>query len=87
MNCLEFHRMLRTEPDGRDPEFVGHQAQCESCAREATRAMRFEQRLREAIEVPVPESLTSRVLLRHEFTAGGEGRHTQIGRASCRERV
>jgi hypothetical protein len=64
MNCLEFRRLLLTEPDTRDPEFLEHRRQCPSCARLATEQRTFERRLAQALAVPVPDDLVPRLILR-----------------------
>jgi hypothetical protein len=68
MNCLEFRRLVDTDPDSKDEDFVRHKAQCESCARLASRAARFSSALTAAARVEAPENLTSRVLLRQSFS-------------------
>ncbi len=67
MNCLEARRRLATEPGVRDEALGDHLAACEACTAEAARSARLERVLREAVAVPVPEGLASRVLLRQEF--------------------
>lgn len=67
MNCLEFRRLLETDPDLRDEEFVPHKAECEKCAAFASRVARFSSALNDAARLDVPETLASRVLLRQSF--------------------
>lgn len=68
MNCLEFRRLIDTEPDTTDEDLIRHEAQCQSCARFATRATRFSNVLNAAARIDAPENLTSRVLLRQSFS-------------------
>ncbi|HSS63971.1 MAG TPA: DUF3379 family protein [Gammaproteobacteria bacterium] len=67
MNCLEFRRLVDTDPDSKDEDFIRHKAECESCAGFASRAERFSNALGAAARVEVPENLASRVLLRQSF--------------------
>ncbi len=68
MNCLEFRRLVDTDPDTKAEEFIRHKAQCESCAAFASRAARFCSTLSAAARIEVPENLASRVLLRQSFS-------------------
>lgn len=62
MNCLEFRQNLLIEPRSQDQAFIEHAAACPECAREARRALRFEERLRSALDVPKPIGMESRIL-------------------------
>lgn len=68
MNCLEFRRLLDTDPDSKDDELVRHKAECESCAAFAARAARFSNTLSAAARIDAPENLESRILLRQSFS-------------------
>lgn len=78
MNCLEFRRMLQTEPSSQDPAFLLHKRECPACAPAVQRAARFERALRESLRVEVPEELESRILLRHEFEAAQRRRRPRL---------
>ena len=67
MNCLEFRRRLTTDPGIRDAAIHAHARDCPDCSRWAAQSTRFENLLRQAMEVEVPENLASRILLRHAF--------------------
>jgi len=67
MNCIEFRRMLLTEPGGTDAAFAEHRRSCPECAEAVERSAHFERILREAVNVPVPEHLASRILLKQSF--------------------
>ena len=69
MNCMEFRRMLMTDPAVSDPAFAEHRRDCPDCADAVERSAHFERRLREAVNVDVPENLASRILLKHSFEA------------------
>jgi hypothetical protein len=65
MNCLEFRRLLGSDPYSQDPEMLAHRETCSACAAVWQRAQRFEQELAAALVVPVPEGLADRILLAH----------------------
>lgn len=71
MNCLEFRRLVDTDPDFKDEYFVRHKAECESCAAFASRAARFSNVLHQATRIDVPENLGSRILLKQSFAKTG----------------
>lgn len=72
MNCMDFRRMLLTDPCSTDAEFIAHRASCPECADAVARSAHFERRLREAVNVEVPENLASRILLRQSFESHRE---------------
>lgn len=78
MNCLEFRRLLQTEPESQDPAFLLHKRECAACAPAVRRASRLERSLRESLRVEIPEGLESRILLRHAFEAGGRRRRPSL---------
>jgi hypothetical protein len=63
MNCLEFRRLLGSEPASTLSAFVAHRAECPSCAAAQQRADEFELRIRRAASIPVPVNLADRILL------------------------
>lgn len=67
MNCMEFRRLVDTDPDSKDEDFVRHKAECESCAAFAARAGRFVRVLNQAAHFDPPENLASRILLKQSF--------------------
>lgn len=81
MNCLEFRRMLLTDPFSEDPEFVAHRQGCDECARVLERSARFERNLRQAMRVEVPEDLASRILLKQSFAEPKVPRWWRRGRS------
>lgn len=64
MNCLEFRRQCLAEPDTRERAYLQHKTECTTCAGLAERVARLDQGLEEAMRLPVPEGLESRILLR-----------------------
>lgn len=69
MSCMEFRRRLLTDPSTGDADFIEHRLACRDCADAAEGSAQFEQRLREAANIGVPENLTSRILLKQAFAA------------------
>jgi hypothetical protein len=69
MNCIEFRRILLTEPGTADAAFAEHRRNCPDCAEAVERSAHFERRLREAVNIEVPENLASSILLKQSFQA------------------
>lgn len=67
MNCLEFRRTHTTGPSSPTREHLEHARECESCRAYLLRSGEFEQRLEGAMQVEVPQNLTSRILLKQSF--------------------
>jgi len=71
MNCSEYRRLIETEPARSTKSLsqpgVQHVAECSECAEFTRRIRRLDQRIMEAVRVPVPENLEARILLRQSF--------------------
>lgn len=67
MNCMEFRRIVDTDPGSKDEDFIRHKAECESCAAFSARAARFSVELDRAVRFDAPENLASRILLKQSF--------------------
>lgn len=63
MNCLEFRREKLADPRRLSPQATQHVAGCPHCQAFARRVDEGDERLVEALQVPVPEGLAERVLL------------------------
>jgi hypothetical protein len=63
MDCLEFRRLLFSDPRVTDAAAREHLESCPRCQDACARAQTFEARLAQALAVPVPEGLADRVLL------------------------
>jgi hypothetical protein len=63
MDCLEFRRILAATPRAQDPTMGAHRNACPACQSAWEQAQRFEDELLGALQVPVPEGLTERILL------------------------
>jgi hypothetical protein len=64
MNCLEFRRAALANPHHPGHDALAHEAECASCARFYRELRQQEESLYEAMNIPVPEGLADRVLLR-----------------------
>ncbi|MGF1526789.1 MAG: DUF3379 family protein [Candidatus Competibacterales bacterium] len=67
MNCLDFRRRLLINPGDQHTDFLRHRRRCPDCAREVKRVEHLEQRLRAALQLEVPEGLSSRLILNQPF--------------------
>lgn len=74
MNCIGFRRALNALPGTQEPEVVAHRLACGDCDAFARRQAAFERTLGEAVKVPVPEGLASRILVAHTMRLDGERR-------------
>jgi len=63
MDCLEFRRLLGSDPRVADPAARAHLESCPRCQDAYARAQAFEARLAQALTVAVPEGFADRVLL------------------------
>lgn len=64
MNCLEFRRISLSEPGNRTEDYVAHRAECEDCARYADGVNALDRKIGDALRVPVPQDLATRIKLR-----------------------
>jgi hypothetical protein len=65
MNCLEFRKVMLTEPRNQSEALRTHAQECPGCAQFEQASLRFERLLGEALELPVPPNLEERILLQH----------------------
>ncbi len=64
MNCLEFRRVCLSDPYTGSEDFTAHRSACRECARFAESVDVFDKKLRDAINIPIPGDLATRVKLR-----------------------
>lgn len=64
MNCLEFRRLCLTEPRTDASAFVAHRRDCEECRRFSAGIDGVDAKVLDALQVPVPENLNTRIKLR-----------------------
>lgn len=62
MDCLEFRRLLGSDPQVADAQARAHLAVCSGCATRAAEAQAFEALLSTALAVPAPAGLADRIL-------------------------
>lgn len=67
MTCIEFRRLVGADPECRDDAVLAHAGECAGCAGFREEMRGFDRQLREALRVPVPEDLESRVRLGAAF--------------------
>jgi hypothetical protein len=67
MNCFEFRKLLLVDPRMLTAEQERHRAECAACAGLAREIGEFEARVHAALQLPVPEALAERVLLRRKM--------------------
>ena len=72
MTCIDFRRLLLTDPGLADAEFAEHRRSCAECADAVERSAHCEWRLCQAVNVEVPENLASRILLKQSFEIQAE---------------
>ena len=65
MNCLEVRQLILADPARLPQEARLHLQQCQRCYGFAEEMNQLNQDLTQAFRVPVPEELSSRILLRH----------------------
>lgn len=66
MNCLEFRRQKLADPRRLSPEALAHIGECPACRGFAIEVNEGEERLSAALDVPVPEGLAERIILRRK---------------------
>ena len=76
-NCRDLRNLLSGEPQRLSGDVRQHLSQCEACRAYAARIGRAEERLHEALSIPVPEQLAERILLRSELFTARDGRRAR----------
>ena len=66
MNCLEFRRRKLADPRRLSHEALAHMGECTACRGFAIEANETEEHLAAALDVPVPEGLAERIILRRK---------------------
>lgn len=74
MTCISFRRALSVQPGTEDPEILAHRRACGECEAFARRQAAFERALGDAVRIPVPEGLASRILVAHGVGLEGSRR-------------
>lgn len=61
--CFETRRELTADPNGRSSEMMQHLSDCEKCSEYFQKLKKFDDKLKSALNVEVPEGLKSRIIL------------------------
>jgi len=69
MNCLEFRRLKLAEPRGLPHDALAHMSECATCRGFAAEISGNEERLAAVLDVPAPEGLAERIILRRKTGA------------------
>lgn len=69
MNCLEFRREKLADPRRLSPEALAHMNECAACRGFAVEVNENDSLIAAAFEVPVPEGLAERIILRRKTGA------------------
>lgn len=67
MNCLSARRIITTDLTDKSPAFVKHLGACPQCKSFYERQLKFNNTLKKAVEVDVPEGLAARILVEHKL--------------------
>ncbi len=70
MNCLDFRREKLADPRRLSREALAHLGACPACRGFAIEVNENEERLAAALDVPVPEGLAERIILRRRIGVG-----------------
>lgn len=62
MNCLELRRAVLADPRRLDPDVLAHAESCATCRAYVSESLGAEERLAQAMRIPVPEGLGERAL-------------------------
>lgn len=68
--CLETRRALTAEPNNRDSELLQHLSSCKSCAQYSQKLRTFDDKLKMACNMDIPEGLESRIILAQRMASG-----------------
>ena len=79
MNCMDTRRRMLADPNDRDPDYRAHLNACPGCRREQQRLRALDQRLAEALRVPVPEGLEARLRVARGVQRKRERRQRWLG--------
>lgn len=61
MNCLDVRRLCLVEPHSRDPRLYLHLYHCPACRKYRKQVLQGEQKVQDAMHVPVPEGLGKKI--------------------------
>ena len=70
--CLTTRQTLTSEPNTRNSEVLQHMAACEDCSAFSIKLKQFDDKLKSAVHLDVPEGLESRILLAQRMSGEAE---------------
>ena len=70
--CLETRRELTTDPSCRNSEVLQHLSSCEECSQFLQKLKPFDDKLKSALNIEVPEGLESRIILAQRMMQTGD---------------
>ena len=70
--CLTTRQALTSEPNTRNSEVLQHMAACEACSTFSQKLKQFDDKLKSAVQVDVPEGLESRIILAQRMSGNDE---------------
>lgn len=68
MTCLQLRRQLLTDPKAITSEIRGHIGDCATCRSFVEDLIQFESKLEKAANIPVPDDLAPRIMVRQSFS-------------------
>ena len=74
MNCIDYRRLITSDPAHRGAEAQRHRLQCRGCAEFGDSMQAFDRRVRDALMIEPPADLESRIVLAATARAGGRRR-------------
>lgn len=74
MNCLAARRMIATDITNKSNELEDHLNSCATCMAYYEKQLKFNEKLKNAIKVDVPDGLASRIIAEHNFHVKKEKR-------------
>lgn len=77
-NCLETRRELTVDPNGRSSELMQHLSDCEKCSEYFQKLKQFDNKLKSAFNVEVPEGLESRIILAQRMDSSTESAPSNV---------
>ncbi|NND58893.1 MAG: DUF3379 family protein [Gammaproteobacteria bacterium] len=63
MNCIDYRRLLQSDPGHRGADSAAHRLACQPCARFTEELQQQDRQLRDALMVKMPDGLEARVML------------------------
>jgi hypothetical protein len=78
MDCFESRLLLNADPATPNPALLAHLESCPACQAIAKNQIGLSQQLAQAVQIPVPEGLASRILLRQNLSEQTRTRQRKV---------